>query len=280
MHIEPHSIGKTPLAKLRKAHLRAFQRDLEEKGLAPATRNVVHAVIHKGLAEAVEDDLLAVNPAAGAGAKAKRMKGVFTVWTDKELHSFLDVVDADRLAALWRLAVATGARRAELLGCTWLGYDTQARRVTIAQQVVAARGGVTITPCKTSGSHRTVTLDEETVEWLERHREAQIKEKDNAAELYQDEDLLFADELGRPINPQRITEAFAKHRMAAGIRPGRLHDLRHTHATHLLTRGVPVHVVASRLGHSSPTITLQTYAHVLPRDDVQAAEQVGALLAR
>jgi integrase len=119
-----------------------------------------------------------------------------------------------------------------------------------------------------------------TLEWLERHREAQIEEKDNAAELYQDEDLLFADELGRPINPQRITEAFAKHRVAAGIRPGRLHDLRHTHATHLLTRGVPVHVVASRLGHSSPTITLQTYAHVLSRDDVQAAEQVGALLAR
>ena len=98
--------------------------------------------------------------------------------------------------------------------------------------------------------------------------------------LYEDRDLIFADELGRPIYPQRITEAFAKHRKAAGIRPGRLHDVRHTHATHLLTRGVPVHVVAARLGHASPVTTMRVYAHVLPKSDVQAAELVGALLAR
>jgi integrase len=280
--IAPHALGGTPLAKLRKSHLRAFQRELEQKGLAPATRNVVHAVVHKGLAEAVADDLLAVNPAVGAGAKAKRTPTRrFTVWTDEELRSFLEIVEADRLAGLWRLAVATGARRSELLGCTWLGYDAEARRLTISQQVVPTRGGVTVTPCKTAGSHRTVTLDEETVAWLERHREAQIEEKDAAGlEVYLDNDLIFADAIGRPLNPQRITEAFAKHRSAAGIRPGRLHDLRHSHATHLLTRGIPVHIVAARLGHSSPMITLSTYAHVLPKTDELAADVMAAVLER
>jgi integrase len=139
---------------------------------------------------------------------------------------------------------------------------------------------VTITPLKTEASHRTVTLDGETTEWLERHREAQIAEKDAALGVYEDRDLLFADALGRPLNPQRVTEAFRAHRKAAGIRQGRLHDLRHSHATHLLTRGVPVHVVAARLGHSSPTITLGIYAHLLPTSDVEAAEKVGVLLAR
>jgi integrase len=279
-HIAPHVIGRTPLAKLRKSHLRAFQRELEEKGLAPSTRNVTHAVIHKGLAEAVEDDLLAVNPAVGAGAKAKRTKAAFKVWTETELRSLLETVEDDRLAALWRLAVATGARRSELLGCTWLGYDAQARRLTITQQVVPTRGGVTITPCKTAGSHRSVTLDEETVRWLERHRETQITEKDLAGvDLYQDNDLLFANAIGQPLNPQRITEEFGKHRAAAGIRPGRLHDLRHSHASHLLTRGVPVHIVAARLGHSSPMITLSTYAHVLPKTDEQAAAAMASVLA-
>jgi hypothetical protein len=57
------------------------------------------------------------------------------------------------------------------------GYDAPARRLTISQQVVPTRGGLTITPCKTAGSHRALTLDEETVEWLERHREKQIAEK-------------------------------------------------------------------------------------------------------
>ena len=156
----------------------------------------------------------------------------------------------------------------------------QSREVGVSQQVVPTRGGLTITPCKTDGSHRTVTLDAETVEWLERHREAQIAEKDLAGDLYDDRDLIFADDLGRPINPQRITEWFAVHRNAAGIRPGRLHDVRHTHATHLLTRGVPVHVVAARLGHASPVTTMRVYAHVLPKSDTQAAELTGALLAR
>lgn len=130
-HISPHVIGRTPLSKLRRSHLRTFQRELEEKGLAPSTRNVIHAVIHKGLAEAVADDLLAANPAVGAGAKAKRTKAAFTVWTEQELRSFLEVVEDDHLAALWRLAVASGARRAELLGCTWLGYDELAQRLMI-----------------------------------------------------------------------------------------------------------------------------------------------------
>jgi integrase len=280
-HVDPHPIGGLPLSKVRKSHLRSFQRELEEKGLSPSSRNVVHAVIHKGLAEAVEDDLLAVNPADGAGAKAKRTGAArFTVWTKDELHSLLDVVEDDRLGALWRLAVATGARRSELLGCTWLGYDASVKHLTISQQVVPTRGGVTITPCKTSKSNRTVTLDADTVARLERHRNAQITEKDLAGiELYQDNDLIFADAIGRPINPQRISESFKKHRAAAGIRPGRLHDVRHTHASHLLTAGVPVHIVAARLGHSSPTITLSIYAHVLPKTDEQAADVIADVLA-
>lgn len=278
-YIAGHAIGRTPLSKLRKSHLRTFQRELEEQGLAASTRNVVHAVIHKGLAEAVEDDLLAVNPAIGAGAKAKRTKSAFTVWTADELQALLETVEDDRLAALWRIAVATGARRSELLGLTWLGYDQAAARLTITQQVVPTRGGATITPCKTAASHRTITLDPETVAWIERHRETQIAEKDLAGlDGYQDNDLLFCDELGQPLNPQRITAAFGKHRVAAGIRPGRLHDVRHSHASHLLTHAVPVHIVSARLGHSSPTITLGTYAHVLPRTDEQAAKVIAEVL--
>ncbi len=280
VHVEPDPIGAMPLGKVRKTHLRAFARSLEEKGLAPGTRNVVFAVISKALSDAVEDDLLGVNPAVGLSMRSRRTRAAFTVWTEQELHDLLDVVESDRLAGLWRLAVATGARRSELLGLTWLGYDAEGLRLTISQQVVPTRGGVTITPCKTDGSHRTVTLDAETVEWLERHREAQIAEKDLAGNLYEDRDLIFADELGAPFAPNRVTEAFARLREAAGIRPGRLHDVRQTHATHLLTRGIPVHIVAARLGHASPVTTMRVYAHVLPKSDVQAAELVGALLAR
>lgn len=115
---------------------------------------------------------------------------------------------------------------------------------------------------------------------LEAHREAQLVERQLAGDAYVDRDLVFCDELGGPISPQRLTEWFGALREKGRIRPGRLHDVRHSHATHLLTAGVPVHIVAARLGHSSPVVTLSVYAHVLPTSDGQAAEVIAAVLAR
>jgi integrase len=114
---------------------------------------------------------------------------------------------------------------------------------------------------------------------LKRRREAQEVERSLAGDAYQDHDLVFCSELGQPIVPNRLTEEFHGLRAAAGIRPGRLHDLRHSSASHLLRAGVPVHIVAARLGHSSPVVTLTTYAHVLPRDDERAVQVMAAALA-
>jgi integrase len=89
---------------------------------------------------------------------------------------------------------------------------------------------------------------------------------------------VFADHLGGSIHPQRLTECFAKHRKAAGIGTGSLHVLRHTAATLALTSGVPVHIVAARLGDDPKTI-LGTYAHLPPQSDEMAAERIAAALA-
>lgn len=280
--IAPAEIGAMPLGKIRRVHVRAFEQSLETKGLAPATCEVVRAVLSRSLADAVLDDLIGSNPTDGArraGERSRARARKFTVWTDAELRDLIAVVASDRLAAFWRLAIASGARRGELLGVTWLNYSAENATITIAQQVVPTRGGVTIQPCKTKGSHRTIRLDAETVEALERHREAQIAEKDTGGEAYSDRDLIFCDELGGFISPPMITAWWHEHRKASGIRPGRLHDLRHSAATHLLTAGVPVHVVAARLGHSSPVVTLTVYGHMLPTSDDAAADVMAAVLA-
>jgi integrase len=263
-----------PLGKIRRAHVRAHEQELVRKGLAPSTRNVVSAVVTRAFSDAVEDDLISVDPCAGRRRATERRaaRKKFTVWTGAELRSLLEAAEGDRLAALWRLAVASGARRGELLGATWLGFSAERGTWTVAQQVVPTRGGITLTPLKTKGSHRTISLDPETVAALEAHRERQLLERDAAGNAYEDRDLIFADELGRTINPQRFTATFGVLRKASGIRPGRFHDVRHSHATHLLTEGVPVDIVAARLGHSSPMVTLSVYAHVLPTSDERAAE--------
>ena len=90
-------------------------------------------------------------------------------------------------------------------------------------------------------SRRTIALDPETVDTLREHRDTQRLERDFAAGAYIDRDLVFADKLGGPINPQRLTEWFGKHRKATGIPTGTLHTLRHTAATLALTAGVRSH---------------------------------------
>ncbi len=282
-HIRPAEIGSLPIGRIRRAHVRQFEAALVTKGLASSTRNVIMAVVSKGLGDAVLDDLISSNPAAGRRRTASpgSREHRFTVWTQAELRSFLAQATSEDepLSALWRLAVATGARRGELLGVRWLDFAPSAKTVTIAQQAVPTGGGVSLTALKTKGSHRTVTIDDETVEALTRHRGAQKVERSLAGDAYVDRDLIFADAIGAPLYPQRITEAFGALRKTSGIRPGRLHDLRHSVATHLLTAGVPVRIVAARLGHSSPVVTSTTYVHVLPRSDEQAAQIIGELLS-
>ena len=169
-------------------------------------------------------------------------------------------------------------RRGELAGLTWRCLDLDAGRLSVEQQVLPTRGGVSFGPPKSARSRRTVALDPVTVDALRAHREAQILERAFAGDAYVDGDLVFADEHGGPIHPQRLTAQFAEHRAAAGIRAGTLHVLRHTAATLALTSGVPVHIVASRLGDTATTV-LERYAHLLPQSDELAAERVAAALA-
>jgi integrase len=109
------------------------------------------------------------------------------------------------------------------------------------------------------------------------HRETQLLERQFAASAYVDGDLVFCDALGGPLHPQRLTQWFREQRKAAGIPTGTLHILRHTSARLALTSGVPVHIVAARLGDDPKTV-LGTYAHLLPQSDELAAERIAEAL--
>jgi integrase len=272
-HVVPR-IGQVRLQALSGGHLNGLYRELEQAGLSVSTRRLTHAVLHRALRDAVRWGRLVRNPADMADPPAQP-KPRATAWTAAELSRFLEHVRDDRLYALWRLAATTGMRRGELAGVTWRTLDLEGARLSIEQQVLEPRR---FGPPKSARSRRTIALDPETVDALRAHRQAQLLERDFAGDGYDDHDLVFADELGGVIHPQRLTEWFAKHREAAGIPTGTLHTLRHTAASLALTAGVPVHIVAARLGDDATTV-LSTYAHLLPQSDELAAERVAAAIA-
>jgi integrase len=169
----------------------------------------------------------------------------------------------------------TGMRRGEVAGLTWRWLDLDSGTLRVEQQLLPT---MAFGPPKSKRSRRQVALDRETVEMLRDHRERQSLEQSFASDAYVDNDLVFADELGRKIDPRKLTDWFGKLRKAAGLTVGTLHILRHTHITHALTHGVPLHVVAARVGDKPETV-LATYAHLLPTSDEQVAEQVAALVS-
>jgi integrase len=184
------------------------------------------------------------------------------------LHQFGEwpVVSAPSSSAT---SPAGAQNQASLAGLTWRALDLDNARLSVERQLVPTRGGCTFGPPKSAQSRRTVALDPATVDMLGTHRETQLLERHFAGRAYVDGDLVFADALGGPSQPQRLTEWFSEHRKAAGIVTGSLHTLRHTAATLALTSGVPVHIVAARLG-DSPTEILKTNAHLLPQSSPEA----------
>jgi integrase len=270
-------IGGMPLRALTGGNLNALYADLERAGLSVNSRRLVHAALHRAFRDAVRWDKLARNPAASADPPALPRTRV-QAWTATELRRFLDHVREDRLYALWRLGATTGMRRGELLGLPLLCLDLDGAKLRVEQQLLAAKGGTMFGPPKSRRSERTIALDPETIRVLCHHIETQRLERDLAGPAYEDHDLVFCSELGRPIGPSLLGKWFVRHRKAAGIPVGTLHVLRHTAATLALTSGVPLHVVAARLG-DDPKVVLATYAHLLPHSDSEAAVTIAAAIS-
>jgi integrase len=284
-HIAGRDIGGVPLRALTGAHLNGLYAETERcadpecehddkcRGLTINSRRLLHSILHRALRDAVRWDKLARNPAASADPPSRPSTRV-QAWTAGELRRFLDYVRVDHLYALWRLAATTGMRRGELLGLTHLALDLDEARLRVDRQLKA---DCTFGPPKSRRGERTIALDAETVRVLRQHIETRLLERDLAGEAYEDHDLVFADELGRLTQPTRLSRAFVRLRKAAGIPSGSLHILRHTSATIALTEGVPLHIVAARLGDDPKTV-LGTYAHLLPHSDAMAAETVATAI--
>ena len=194
------------------------------------------------------------------------------VWTVEQLGSFLDTARSHRLFAFYRLAAYTGARRGELLYLRWEAINLDAAEVTFGGSTAVVRGQRVEGTTK-GGRSRTISLDRDTVSVLREHRRQQAEERLAAGSAWNDTDgLVLVSRWGEPLYPDTVTALMTKlisaynrsiTSPATPLPPARLHDLRHLHATTLLLAGVPVHVVAARLGHADPAVTLRVYSHVL-----------------
>lgn len=261
-------LGAIKLQDLRPSHVQGFYTSLLTRStvtgnpLSPQTVTLIGAVLKKAIKYAVEvDGLIAVNPVNRV--PLPKGKGTIpTPWSIQELNTFLDVARSHRLFFFFRLSAFTGARRGELLALKWADFDGTA--ITISKNRLMA-GNQVIEQNSTKGGtngQRRVPLDRETIELFNVHRVNQLKERMALGENWQETGYVFVQENGLPLYPHTPSDLFKKLLNKAGLRPTRLHDQRHLHATELLRLGEPLHVVANRLGHRDAMVTATIYAHV------------------
>lgn len=181
------------------------------------------------------------------------------------------------------VAAATGLRRSELLGLRWSGVDLATGRLAVTCTVVKVNGRTVLrlNVTKSPTSRRSIPIDSHTAALLGQHRVRQLEERLAAGPFWEDHDLVFANEVGMPINPDTFTRRFLRIARANNLPvPKRFgpHALRHGWATVAMQVGVPAKVVAERLGHATVKTTVDTYSHVAPGVGKEAADKVAELI--
>jgi integrase len=245
--------------------------------LAPKTVRNIHGALHAALGDAVRWDYVARNVAAAADLP-KGMAPEMQVWNPEQLRAFLDHVRDDRLYAAWLLLATTGMRRGEVAGLRWVDVDLDTGRVSPRRPRVVVNHQVLVSEPKMAKGRRSIALDPATVAALRDHRRWQLEDRFAVGPGWEDSGLVFTWPDGRPLHPERFSKWFEQHTRAAGLPKIRLHDVRHSYATAALAAGIPAKIVSERLGHANIAITMDTYSHVLPGLDEQAAGTVAQLI--
>jgi integrase len=291
-------ILKSPIASLLLQKVRPvdLERYYAEAKVSASTLTLHHTILHQALRKAAKDRLITSNIAADLDNKPRRSKHKVSedaqkhAWSAVEARTFLAVakVAGAQPAALYGLALDSGARKGELCGLRWSDVDLETGKITVVQQLLTPGRAPTFGPTKT-GRPRKVSLSPETVALLKTHKSHQAEIKLANRTTYRDFGLVFAkewsdvrkrgDTLGQPLQANNLGQRqYASLIKAAKVRPIKFHGLRHTCATLLLQAGQPVHVVSERLGHSKVSMTMEVYAHVLPDMQQEAAARIGSLL--
>ena len=283
-------LGSKQLESITPMELEQLYIDLLDHGgrngrsLSVPTIRYISAVLHKALADAVRTGLVTHNVADRAALPrldpraTEQSASDIRVWTAAQARHFLELTAGDHHGDLWATALGTGMRRGELFGLRWSDV-TSDRQLRVATSLTIVDGRPRLKVPKTNRV-RHLHLDVRTAAVIDRRHASQDDQRRRASARWRNElDLVFTDEDGEPLIPQRTTHRFRRLVRRLDVPTIRLHDLRHTHATLLLQAGVPIKVISERLGHSTIAMTMDVYAHVLPAMDRDAADRFGDLLA-
>jgi integrase len=289
-HLKP-ALGRLALQRLQPIAIQAVYtqwreagrkkpRKTESAGLSENTILQHHRVLHKALEMAVRWQLIQRNPADAVEPPKPKRREMKTI-DEAQTAWALEFAEAKKseLYLPVLMAVTTGLRRGEILALRWQDVDFGAGILSVRRSLEETKSGLKFKDTKGKRS-RVVDVPPILADALEVHRKAQEERRRQFGPDWQDNDLVFPREDGRPWKPDNFTSLYFDWIAKAGLKGIRFHDLRHSHAAQLIQLGTHPKVIQERLGHASTSFTLDVYGHLLPGLQRDAAQKLGESLAK
>jgi integrase len=266
---------------------------------SPATIHSIRACLRAALASAQAQELITVNVTKHVELSSHRRPkpmlwseervaywhrtgkppGPVMVWTAAQTITFLRRAKTHPLYGLYLLIASTGLRRGEACGLRWQDIDFTTGRIDIRQELIQQGWDLEIRPTKTPAADRGVIATRPLLAALARTCLGQQQSRANAVSSWIDTGLAFTHDTGEPWHPAHVLQTFRLLTNLAGLPPVRLHDLRHGAATQALAAGIDIKTVSDLLGHSTITITADTYINVTDELKRAAADAIAHQLA-
>ena len=283
-----HHLGQVPISKLTGLQIKEFYKELEQpqpysnfkKGLSRSTILKIHRMLHKALTDAVRDGIIdktVISNIKYGGVEKTQME----VWDSSTFYAFLDKIKDELIYLPVLIAFETGLRQSEITGLKWKDIDFKNGLLTVRRNYSYdySKKILSDKKTKTESSIRTITLFDNTISNLKKQKKQQQLNKLFFGEKYVESGYVCTASIGTPINPHYIGKRFAQLVKKYNFKKIRFHDLRHSHATMLLKANIHPKIVSKRLGHSSISITLDTYTHVSTDIEKNALQSVNNKLS-
>lgn len=277
-YIKP-AIGDILLKSLRAEHVQRMVNDMSNRGLSPKNIRDTFNNVNAALKKAMQVKLIPYNPCEGVVLpKLKKYKA--KVYSPEMIRHLLDVASGTDMYLPLLLLVTAGLRRGELLALRWKNIDFNKGVLKVRDNLVNGEEGFVIKPPKSEAGIRDIHLGDEVMTELKKARLQYMNDAFSYGTGFQNLDFVIHQKDGSPFYPDSMTQKWRKFLKKHNLPSIRLHDLRHSNATALIQAGVSAKVVQQRLGHSDVNITLNTYTHVLPQMDIEAAQKLDGIILK
>ncbi|HEX5709580.1 MAG TPA: site-specific integrase, partial [Pyrinomonadaceae bacterium] len=277
LYLKP-DLGRIQLDKLSPQQVEAFLNAQVKAGRSPRMAQYLRSVLRIALNQAMKWNLVVRN-AAGLVDPPRYIKPEIEPFSIEQVQAFMDASKGDRLELLFLVMLSMGLRKGEATALRWQDVDMNSGVMRVQRSLQRIEKKYQLVELKTKRSRRTLPMPEKVITALRTHRTRQLEERLLAAERWKDSGFVFTTSVGTPLNPRNVLRSFHRLLEKAGIPRRGVHNLRHTCASLLLEQNVHARTLMDILGHSRISVTMDTYAHVMPPTILDAANLMNSVIS-